>query len=80
MWGAYSGDVVMEYAFGFNYNNLKSEDFAGSFYEAFVALTDFGSLACQFPMIRQCLETLPNRLVQAMKPPLGKVLALVKVT
>ena len=33
---AFTGDIIMEYAFGFSYNQLASPNFE-SFHEAFVA-------------------------------------------
>merc|ERR1711881_513875 len=44
VWDAYSGDVIVEYAFGFCYENLKSEDFVETFHDAFLALGEFGGL------------------------------------
>jgi hypothetical protein len=79
MWAAYSADVVTEYAFGWSYNNLKSEDFLETFHEPFLALGEFGSLSCQFPIMRPLMESLPDWLVRTMNPPLDKVLTLIKV-
>ena len=56
VWDAYSGDVIMEYAFGFCYDNLKSEDFVETFHDAFLALSEFGGLGCQFPIMGPMME------------------------
>jgi hypothetical protein len=79
MWDAYSSDVVMQYAFGFSYDNLKSEDFEETFHDAFMALSEFGKLACQFPVLGPIMESLPDWFVRATNPPLDRVLTLLKV-
>ena len=48
---AFAGDVAAEYAFGFNYNHLGSNNFGASFYEAFMAVGEFGNIILQFPWI-----------------------------
>jgi hypothetical protein len=80
MWDAYSGDVIMEYSFGFSYENLKSEDFVETFHEPFLALSEFGGLGCQFPIMAPIMESLPDWLVRIMNPPLDRVLTLLKVS
>lgn len=80
MWDAYSGDVIMEYSFGFSYENLESEDFMETFHEAFLALSEFGGLGCQFPIMGPIMESLPDFLVRIMSPPLDRVLTLLKVS
>jgi hypothetical protein len=80
MWDAYSGDVIMDYAFGFSYNNLASKDFSITFHEPFLALGEFGALSCQFPILGPIMESLPDWVVGMMNPPLLRVLTLVKVT
>jgi hypothetical protein len=80
MWDAYSGDVIMEYGFGFSYENLKSEDFVETFHKPFLALTEFGGLACQFPIMVPIMESLPDWLVRIMNPPLDRVLTLTRVS
>jgi hypothetical protein len=80
MWDAYSGDVIMEYAFGFSYNNLGSEDFEETFHKPFLALTEFGLLSCQFPIMGPIVESLPDWFVRMTNPPLDKVLALIRVS
>ena len=79
IWDAYSADVVMEYSFGFCYDNLKSEDFMETFHDAFLALSEFGGLGCQFPIMGPMMEMMPDSLTRAMNPPLGRVLAMLKV-
>ena len=80
MWDAYSGDVIMQYSFGFSYDNLKSEDFVETFHEPFLALTEFGALGCQFPIMGPIMEAMPDWLVRTMNPPLDRVLTLLKVS
>lgn len=46
---AFTGDVIMEYSFGFCFDHLKSPDFKSSFHEAFRALDEFTAIGVQFP-------------------------------
>lgn len=43
-----SGDVVMQYAFGFRHKQLDSPNF-GSFHEAFQSMGAYGHVTAQFP-------------------------------
>lgn len=79
VWDAYSGDVIMTYAFGFCYDNLKSEDFVETFHDAFLALTEFGGLGCQYPILGPMMEAMPDKLTRALNPPLGRVLTMLNV-
>ena len=48
---AFAGDVIVEYAFGFCYNQLESPEFSGSFHDAYMMAGEMGGLAVQFPII-----------------------------
>jgi hypothetical protein len=50
-WSALAGDIITEYAFGVCYNHLESPGFNDSFHEAYIALTEFGHVAVQFPWL-----------------------------
>ncbi|KIW01289.1 uncharacterized protein PV09_07329 [Verruconis gallopava] len=76
MWDAFSSDVIMEYSFGFSYNNLKSKDFEGTFHDTFLALSEFGALVCQFPILGTAMEALPERIVRFINPKIDRVLTL----
>ena len=47
---ALTGDIIMDYFFGFNYSQLKDPEFA-SFHEAFIKIGGTGHIATQFPAI-----------------------------
>lgn len=47
---AFTGDIIMDYFFGFNYGQLKNPQFE-SFHEAFVMVGGTGHIAAQFPII-----------------------------
>lgn len=47
---ALTGDIIMDYFFGFNYNQLKHPNFE-SFHDAFIKIGGVGHVATQFPMI-----------------------------
>lgn len=51
VWDAYATDMVTQYSFGFTYGHLESEDFKKSFKEAFMAVSEFGHIALQWPWI-----------------------------
>jgi hypothetical protein len=51
MWSAFACDVVTTYAFGYNNDQVGSEDFRDNLHDAFLALSEFGHLALQFPWI-----------------------------
>ncbi|KAF1814179.1 cytochrome P450, variant [Eremomyces bilateralis CBS 781.70] len=76
LWNAYAGDVITEYSFGFNYDHLASEDFKETFHDAFMAVSEFGHIALQFPWVTPLLNMLPDDMVQKMNPPLEKLLQL----
>jgi hypothetical protein len=48
---AFAGDVITEYCFGFCYNHLESAGFKDNFHPAFMAVSAFGHLAMQFPLM-----------------------------
>jgi hypothetical protein len=50
-WGAFTGDIITEYAFGVSYDNLDLPGFRGSFHDAILAMGEFGHLAAMFPWI-----------------------------
>lgn len=47
---ALTGDIIMDYFFGFNYAQLKDPEFY-SFHEAFITIGGTGHIATQFPSI-----------------------------
>lgn len=55
---AFSGDVVVQYSFGFNYDHLKSDGFHENLEPGFMAASETGHLVNQFPIFnkaRACL-------------------------
>jgi cytochrome P450 len=48
---AYAGDIITQYCFGFSYNHLESPGFKENFHRAFMAVSAFGHLALQFPIM-----------------------------
>lgn len=47
---AFTGDIIMEYAFGFSYKQLESKTF-DSFHEAFMSMGGSGHVATFFPWV-----------------------------
>lgn len=48
---AFAGDVITQYALGMCYDHLDSPGFTESFHEAFMAVSEFGHVALQFPWV-----------------------------
>ncbi|TVY64342.1 Cytochrome P450 monooxygenase sdnE [Lachnellula suecica] len=72
---AFTGDIIMDYAFGFSYKHLESSEFA-SFHEAFTVLGITGHIATQFPWFFPVMNSIPEFIVQKMQPSLASVLRL----
>jgi hypothetical protein len=79
VWDAFSGDVISEYAFGFNYNNLGSEDFQDTFHDPFLVASEFGHVIVQFPLMGAILNSLPGPVIKAMDPTMEKLVRLKRV-
>jgi hypothetical protein len=47
---ALTGNIIMDYFFGFNYKQLEHPEFE-SFHDAFTKIGGMGHVATQFPMI-----------------------------
>jgi cytochrome P450 len=74
-WSAYAGDVVTQYSFGFNYHSVDIEDFREPFNDAFIAVSEFGHIALQYPwitpvgkLISCILAILSNRMSSSSTP------------
>lgn len=50
---AFSGDVVVQYSFGFNYNHLQSQNFRENLEPGFMAASETGHLVNQFPIFNK---------------------------
>lgn len=48
---AFAGDIICQYSFGFCYNHLETPNFEENFHDAFMAVSEFGHIALQFPWI-----------------------------
>ncbi|KAJ9638412.1 hypothetical protein H2199_007100 [Coniosporium tulheliwenetii] len=79
VWSAFAGDVITEYAFGFCYNHLESPGCKENFHAAFMAVSEFGHVALQFPWIHPVLNMLPDSINERMNPPLSIILKLQRV-
>ncbi|EEH43171.2 uncharacterized protein PADG_07991 [Paracoccidioides brasiliensis Pb18] len=72
-----SGDVVMQYALGFGYNQLDSPKF-DSFHGAFQSMGASGHVTSQFPWFLPLINALPDRWIERMQPALANLLKLKK--
>ncbi|KAI1344405.1 putative cytochrome P450 [Xylariaceae sp. FL0016] len=64
---ALTGDIIMDYFFGFNYSQLKHPEFA-SFHEAFMSIGSMGHVATQFPAIFPIMEAIPDSVAGWIEP------------
>ncbi|EON62171.1 hypothetical protein W97_01391 [Coniosporium apollinis CBS 100218] len=74
IWAAFAADVITEYAFSLCYDQLKSPGCAENFRDAFLAMSEFGHLAVQFPWIMKVVKSLPDSISERMNPPLSRIL------
>jgi hypothetical protein len=59
MWSALACDVITEYTFGFNYNQLGSEDFAETFHRVFLEAGLICNFIPHFPWIGKVCTSPP---------------------
>ncbi|KAF2786003.1 cytochrome P450 [Melanomma pulvis-pyrius CBS 109.77] len=64
---ALTGDIIMDYFFGFNYAQLKDPEFA-SFHDAFMKIGATGHLATQFPLIFPIMNSIPHFITEWLQP------------
>lgn len=64
---ALTGDIIMDYFFGFNQGQLKSPQFA-SFHEAFKNMGVTGHVASQWPFILPMMNMIPDKVLEWLQP------------
>ncbi|CAO2652154.1 Nn.00g004370.m01.CDS01 [Neocucurbitaria sp. VM-36] len=64
---ALTGDIIMDYFFGFNYAQLKHPQFE-SFHDAFIKIGGTGHIATQFPMIYPIMNSIPDQITTWLEP------------
>ncbi|KAF2634512.1 cytochrome P450 [Massarina eburnea CBS 473.64] len=64
---ALTGDVIMDYFFGFNQGQIKSPDFT-SFHAAFMNMGSTGHWATQFHFILPMMDMIPDWIVAKLQP------------
>ncbi|KAF2124280.1 cytochrome P450 [Dothidotthia symphoricarpi CBS 119687] len=64
---ALTGDIIMDYFFGFNYAQLKHPEFE-SFHEAFVKIGGTGHVATQIPWIYPIMNSIPDSITTWLQP------------
>ncbi|CRG87070.1 Trichodiene oxygenase [Talaromyces islandicus] len=72
---AFTGDIIMEYAFGFSYKQLESPTFE-SFHEAFMAIGGSAHVASFFPWAIAMLDLLPDKWVEKIQPRMASLVRL----
>nr|KMM69127.1 cytochrome P450 [Coccidioides posadasii RMSCC 3488] len=73
---AYTGDIIMEYFFGFSYRNLENPNF-GSFHDALMVMGSSARLASQFSwFLPQLVNSLPDWFVEKIQPDPASLLTL----
>ncbi|KAL5115457.1 hypothetical protein ACEQ8H_006679 [Pleosporales sp. CAS-2024a] len=64
---ALTGDIIMDYFFGFNYAQLQSPQF-DSFHEAFIKIGGTGHIATQFPWFLPAMNSIPDCITEWIQP------------
>ncbi|KAH7392446.1 cytochrome P450 [Phaeosphaeria sp. MPI-PUGE-AT-0046c] len=64
---ALTGDIIMDYFFGFNYDQLNSPVF-DSFHEAFIKIGGTGHIATQFPWFLPVMNSIPDSITERLQP------------
>lgn len=59
---SFAGDVITQYALGICYDHLNVRDFDENFHEAFMAVSEFGHVALQFPWVHPVRALCPAQL------------------
>ncbi|KAH7065703.1 cytochrome P450, partial [Paraphoma chrysanthemicola] len=70
---ALTGDIIMDYFFGFNYAQLKHPQFQ-SFHDAFIKIGGTGHIATQFPYIYPIMNSIPDWITEWLEPAAGPLL------
>ncbi|RDW84632.1 cytochrome P450-4 [Coleophoma cylindrospora] len=70
---ALTGDIIMEYSFGFCYKSLEDQKFA-SFHEAFNAIGAAGHIGAQFPGFFWLMNQIPDSITEKLQPALASLL------
>ncbi|KAL6711503.1 hypothetical protein ACN47E_004437 [Coniothyrium glycines] len=64
---ALTGDIIMDYFFGFNYAQLKDPAF-DSFHNAFIKIGGTGHIATQFPWFLPTMNRIPDNVTVWLQP------------
>ncbi|KAF2732353.1 cytochrome P450 [Polyplosphaeria fusca] len=64
---ALTGDIIMDYFFGFNYGQLEHPEFE-SFHDAFLKIGAMGHIATQFPSIFPIMNSIPDFITEWLQP------------
>ncbi|TVY27685.1 Cytochrome P450 monooxygenase [Lachnellula hyalina] len=72
---ALTGDIMMEYFFGFTYSHVESPGFL-SFHEAYLGFISSGHIATQFPWFLPLMDSIPDSIVMRFFPLLSSLIRL----
>jgi len=64
---ALTGDIIMDYFFGFNYGQLRHPEFH-SFHDAFIKIGGTGHIATQFPWVLPMMNSIPDSIAGWLQP------------
>ncbi|KAJ4991364.1 cytochrome P450 [Stagonosporopsis vannaccii] len=70
---ALTGDIIMDYFFGFNYAQLKHPEFE-SFHDAFQKIGGAGHIATQFPLMIPMMNAIPDAITEWLQPAAKNIL------
>ncbi|PGH11422.1 hypothetical protein AJ79_04923 [Helicocarpus griseus UAMH5409] len=70
----YTGDIMLQFAFGLRYKQIESANFEKSFHKAFKTMGASGHVIAQFPWIAPLMDALPDTLLERIQPALEHML------
>ncbi|KAK3170072.1 hypothetical protein OEA41_009457 [Lepraria neglecta] len=68
IFGAFTNDLISEYAYGFNSHRLEGPNFDLKFFEMINSFHDFGALALQFAWFMPLMNSIPQQLLLKLNP------------
>ncbi|TVY88201.1 Cytochrome P450 monooxygenase, partial [Lachnellula willkommii] len=76
-YSAMTGDIIMEYFFGFTYKHVEAPEFL-SFHEAYMGFASAGHIAAQFPWFLPLMNSIPDSITLRLAPRLASLIRLKK--
>ena len=73
MWGSFTSDIIVQYAFEKPYNFILSDDFRSTFNDAMYHLLDPVHVIEHFPWVTKMMKSIPDAWIRKLSPGLAIV-------